>query len=538
MNLQHTKDPNSTSFPAQVSSASHRAPLSQPSTPSHELSCSADFGAFNEAPNLNQPGSSRPPRFQFADQLQPQSNQQPFSLLDDDDDLQGASNHLKQLRPMNRSAQASPHDLTPPSSEIDLLGGDVWEDATPQVRSQPVKAPPSTPQYRPNREGPTSSPIHVTLPPRPSEISPEYVPPLRSPRRMSSFSFSLSSPPIVTDAGNDIIFHPSHQPVDDNAASEMRKVQARSDSTYGSFSPSSPEKYLQDSGLRRSVTRSPPHQSKLLDTLATTTKIASKWRSAISNSTFVPPHHSSLPEQHSTPGLSHAEPIPIDVTHQTPFATPEQIAGSYRPPSGAPGFNPHQVADAKHNDQNEDEWGQIRLKGRRESTAPVLQAADAHRLRRHLPPRQLSLDQHGASLSTLYRLVDMFAQTHKTSGNVLVVRDARGNRFGVFLNESIVKREGTYYGSGESFLFKLSHSSDAQVFKWTGKNQYFALCEAGFISFGGGDGKYGLLLDSTFTRNSSATSPAYNNDVLSESLPRKSNQASLFDCIGLEVWGT
>jgi hypothetical protein len=25
-----------------------------------------------------------------------------------------------------------------------------------------------------------------------------------------------------------------------------------------------------------------------------------------------------------------------------------------------------------------------------------------------------------------------------------------------------------------------------RVFKWTGKNQYFALCENSFISFGGG----------------------------------------------------
>lgn len=63
---------------------------------------------------------------------------------------------------------------------------------------------------------------------------------------------------------------------------------------------------------------------------------------------------------------------------------------------------------------------------------------------------QVSLDQHGASLATLYRLIDQYALTHESSGNILTVRDSSGVIFGVYLNEAIVKREGTYYGSGES----------------------------------------------------------------------------------------
>ncbi|WWC64170.1 uncharacterized protein I303_106778 [Kwoniella dejecticola CBS 10117] len=529
-----------------------RAHLTQPlessdSTPLHKgarqsahPSSSPDFGVFIQAPV---PGPSRIPP---SNALRSHSGHQAMSLLDDDVDTHDFryASHLEPNQPVSR---ASSQNLTPSSTEIDLLGGDTWEDATPQTRKQSIKAPPSTPHPRPQHDGRAASPVHIPLPPRPSEISPDYVPPLRSPRRLSSYSFGLSSPPIITDAGNDIIFHPSQQTEDDNAVSEMRKVQQRSDSSQIGASSHSPEKSAQGLDLHRSVTRSPPHHSKLLDTLATTTRLASKWRSAITNTTFSPPHHASPPEQHSSPTPRHAEPLPIDVTHETPFATPEQIAGSYRAPSGAPGFNPHQVATPKYKVGDDDEWGRIKLLGRRESTVPILEAANAVSLRHHLPPRQrlssawtllFSLDQHGASLSTMYRLIDRFGQTHKTSGNVLIVCDAHGNRFGVFMNECIAKREGTYYGSGESFLFKLNPLSEPQVFKWTGKNQYFALCEAGFISFGGGDGKYGLLLDSTFTQNSSATSPAYDNDVLSDSIPRKSNQAWSFDCVGLEVWGT
>lgn len=62
----------------------------------------------------------------------------------------------------------------------------------------------------------------------------------------------------------------------------------------------------------------------------------------------------------------------------------------------------------------------------------------------------VSLDQHGASLSTLYRLVEQYAKDHKNVGNVLVVNDAQGNNFGIYVNEPIVRREGTYYGSGEA----------------------------------------------------------------------------------------
>ncbi|KAK6904580.1 hypothetical protein I203_105396 [Kwoniella mangroviensis CBS 8507] len=528
------------------------------SSSTHQPSSSADFGSFNSAPVLAPPLQQQQQRNYQDSEIQLHSHpvSQPTGLpvvnttsLLDDDDLLGSFDHSTLQRVHKASSQRPFQSTTPISMDVDLLGGDVWEDVTPHSTHNNPKVPPSTPHYSPQPSRRSMSPVHIPLPPRPSEISPDYAPPppLKSPRRMSSpyFSLSLSSPPIVTDAGNDIIFHPAHQPKDDGAAREMRKVQQHDPgiTIMGSSNPSSSS---EGSDLRRTITRSPPHHSKLLDTLATTSKIASKWRSAITKSTFTPPHNIVPAENQYIASTKHSEPVPIDITHQSPFATAEQVAGSYRAPSGAPGFDPRQNASPRYNDKD-DEWGKVTLSGRRDSTEPVLTSADAYKLRGNLPPRQrlsgnwtllFSLDQHGASLSTLYRLVERYGQTHRTSGNLLVVRDGRGNRFGAYINESIVKREGTYYGTGESFLFKLDPVSGVQVYRWTGKNQYFALCESGFISFGGGDGTYGLLLDSTFTQNSSATCPAYDNEILSESSPRKSQKASLFDCVGLEVWGT
>ncbi|KAK8843413.1 hypothetical protein IAR55_007070 [Kwoniella newhampshirensis] len=491
----------------------------QPLAPaSHASSSSSDFGAFTSADHIQR----QPPTLHETD------------LLGSFDDPHPAS----ERRRSPRTAFA----------DVDLLGGDDWVNRSRQPHN--VSQLPdllSSPSHDP--APPTaSSPIHVDLPPRPTDIAPDYVPPIRSPRRLSTnyFASSLSSPPLVTDAGSDIIFHPSHESGRDSAVGEMRRVQ-RTNSRNSTLSsvPISAHDIHVEANQQRTFTHSPPH-GKLLDTLATTTKLASKWRSVLNHSTFVPPGHALNEQQFNHPQTTLAEPIPIDVTHDTPFASADQIAGSYTAPAGAPGFDPRE-ARVKGPQRGEEEWGHIRLSGRRETTDQVLKVADADSLRQHLPPRQrlasiwtllFSLDQHGASLSTLYRLVDKYAQSHPTSGNVLVVRDGKGGRFGVFMNEAIVKREGTYYGSGESFLFKLSPTSQARSFKWTGQNQYFALCESGFVSFGGGAGVYGLLLDSTFTHNSSATCPAYNNEILCESGSRVSNQAVPFECLGLEVWGT
>lgn len=55
----------------------------------------------------------------------------------------------------------------------------------------------------------------------------------------------------------------------------------------------------------------------------------------------------------------------------------------------------------------------------------------------------------------MYRLIDKYAGLHRGAGNMLVVRDGTNRLFGVYLNENIQKREGTYYGSGESCVLLL-----------------------------------------------------------------------------------
>ena len=72
---------------------------------------------------------------------------------------------------------------------------------------------------------------------------------------------------------------------------------------------------------------------------------------------------------------------------------------------------------------------------------------------------------------------------------LFVVKDAEGTIFGAWMGEGLRMSKGNekYYGSGESFLWKwLEAEEELRVYKWTGKNDYVALCEPDFISFGGG----------------------------------------------------
>ncbi|KAH9957275.1 TLD-domain-containing protein, partial [Lactifluus volemus] len=167
----------------------------------------------------------------------------------------------------------------------------------------------------------------------------------------------------------------------------------------------------------------------------------------------------------------------------------------------------------------------------------------ADQLRSHLPVRArlprswsllFSLDQHGISLHTLYAR----CSAH-TGGVLFVVSDADDGSFGAWVADGIREGHGSYTGSGESFLWKKAESDDevkVNVFKWTGKNDYVALCEPESISFGGGDGHYGLYLDETLNEGSSARCLTFNNDPLCSSDPSKAGTVT-FECVGLEVWG-
>jgi len=187
----------------------------------------------------------------------------------------------------------------------------------------------------------------------------------------------------------------------------------------------------------------------------------------------------------------------------------------------------------------------VQLLGRMESTIPVLSVDLADHIRQKLSAlRRLapswtllySLDQHGISIATFYaRLAQQ--QESGQGGCLLAIQDSTGALFGVWMGDGIKHGRGVYYGTGDSFLWKASAKESVKVFRWTGENDYVALCESGFISFGGGDGKYGLYLDAAFLNGSSAACPTFRNEILCLPDGHGSSSSTVrFECVGLEAW--
>jgi hypothetical protein len=68
-----------------------------------------------------------------------------------------------------------------------------------------------------------------------------------------------------------------------------------------------------------------------------------------------------------------------------------------------------------------------------------------------------------------------------------------------------------------------------KAFPYSGVNDYIMFCEPDYLSVGGGDGHYGLWLDSVLERGISSHCVTFGNEALSE-------EGEKFEVMGVEVW--
>lgn len=97
-----------------------------------------------------------------------------------------------------------------------------------------------------------------------------------------------------------------------------------------------------------------------------------------------------------------------------------------------------------------------------------------------------------------------------------------------------------------SFLWKSTPFEDSdfrvgssiKTFKWTGKNDYLILTESTFLSVGGGNGKFGLWIDSVFERGFSAKCPCFDNEPLTAKFEKGvlDGEEAKFDVVMFECW--
>merc|ERR1712000_112237 len=207
-------------------------------------------------------------------------------------------------------------------------------------------------------------------------------------------------------------------------------------------------------------------------------------------------------------------------------------------------------------------------------TAKLLSHAVAEEVRAMVPERLrilddwrlvYSLEQDGASLSTLYQMCRQYAG--RRVGFVLVVKDQEGATFGAYLSE-YPRPAPSYFGNGECFLWRASTlnalppppSADTtnitrnttlappssppsrptasptpsetirfKAFPYSGLNDFYINCETGFLSVGSGGGHYGLWLNDSFEFGHSSRCETFGNEPLSD-------EGDKFGVLGVELW--
>ncbi|ORY79481.1 TLD-domain-containing protein [Protomyces lactucae-debilis] len=156
-----------------------------------------------------------------------------------------------------------------------------------------------------------------------------------------------------------------------------------------------------------------------------------------------------------------------------------------------------------------------------------------------------NLNVHGVSLGTLYH--HCFAYRDRLGerpGFVVAVQDRQGQVFGAYVNEYL-RPEAGFYGNGECFLWKVqsAHPGPAseysgvaairfKAYPWTGMNDYQLYCTPSFISFGGGNGKYGLWLDDRLEQGVSGMTETFGNESLCDGV----EEGRRFEVVSVEVW--
>ncbi|CAD7937222.1 unnamed protein product [Amoebophrya sp. A120] len=128
-----------------------------------------------------------------------------------------------------------------------------------------------------------------------------------------------------------------------------------------------------------------------------------------------------------------------------------------------------------------------------------------------------SPSRHGVSLQTFHR------NLHDKGPSVLFVKDQFGARFGAFLAQSW-ECKGTYYGSGESFVFAVRTSAEKgaengqkflRVYPWSAANSSIQYSDETMLAVGGG-GRAAIVIESDFLRGTSSPNCAtFNSTTLS-----------------------
>lgn len=119
-----------------------------------------------------------------------------------------------------------------------------------------------------------------------------------------------------------------------------------------------------------------------------------------------------------------------------------------------------------------------------------------------------SLTQNGSDFTTFY------LNMKDTEYAVVLIETISGEIIGGFAS-STWKVSSSYYGTGESFLFKIDKESNTIAdYQWTSMNNFFMYSTEHQIGMGGGADGFGFIVDTDFRNISSKSCATYGNPCL------------------------
>ena len=150
-----------------------------------------------------------------------------------------------------------------------------------------------------------------------------------------------------------------------------------------------------------------------------------------------------------------------------------------------------------------------------------------------VPQKIFEAETHGYNLMRLYEILE------ETEPFILLIKTIKNEVFGAYCSMSLTNRfrEGDlhFFGTGETFLFSFCFNPPKK-FPWVGLHQnagvtdMFLAGNDSYIMVGGGDGGFGIYLDSELNLGSSAKCSTFNN------LPLCSSEDGYFSCSAVEVY--
>jgi hypothetical protein len=149
-----------------------------------------------------------------------------------------------------------------------------------------------------------------------------------------------------------------------------------------------------------------------------------------------------------------------------------------------------------------------------------LRKALPHRLRSHSWSLVFSIREDGTSYQTLY------AATRGSAACFVIIKTMDGARLGGFFPIGL-KWSAKFYGSGEAFVFNFA--PNLNIYRWSRKNECFAVATQSELMIGGGGGKGAALwIDDRMLNGRSEECETF------DSVPLANKKA--FQIEDLEVW--